>query len=359
MPIPSSGAFRIYPFSTQIVSGGFSQSSVGAPPPQATQAAVSAYLAAEVDDPATAVRLWQSFNSGGGIYVPELGVYEIQCLPKTVIVFDSAGTPTPISVIDPDFPLGVRFNQCLLFINGQLDWDGRDKKITNIKFKARNAVIDDITPTGSQINVVSDFFGPNIFQHWGTNQVLGITSGVQATVGAGTPGGTAPNLRMDLFYIQGIYSTGWTGLDVNSINANPGDTITITATNNLDAFGSFKAYWKTNRNATDYYGGVELPIISQSTTTVVLYLPPNKGLPYGGRRIAIFGIVGSGSTFIGPGSSEVLLVQVNATPLLTDGSGIYNLEVGKRNDTYYDRSVSPVITTDLKIPNPYARTGYF
>jgi hypothetical protein len=44
--------------------------------------------------------------------------------------------------------------------------------------------------------------------------------------------------------------------------------------------------------------------------------------------------------------------------LAADPSGIYTLVPGKTNDTLYDRDVTPVGTIDVKIPDPFLKTGF-
>lgn len=44
--------------------------------------------------------------------------------------------------------------------------------------------------------------------------------------------------------------------------------------------------------------------------------------------------------------------------LSADPSGIYTLVPGKTNDTLYDRDETPVVTVDVKIPDPFIRTGF-
>lgn len=39
-------------------------------------------------------------------------------------------------------------------------------------------------------------------------------------------------------------------------------------------------------------------------------------------------------------------------------SGLYKVTANATADTLYDRTVSPVATTALEIPNPYAKTAF-
>lgn len=352
MAIPATGLFRVYFQTAAIFSGNYAVTG-GAPPPITTADVIAAYYAAEASVPANAPRLWNGENTGPG-FAPFVGVYEIQSLPKTRVVFDQLGTPTPINFTDAAFPVGVRFNQISIWITGLLDFKGFLRRISLFQFLNRGAVVYSIVP-GADAAFLQSPQIVGVFNFWGPNQLFGAVTNWQATVVADADVGIAPaNLRTDEFYIQGVYNTAWINLSLGTPNANPGDQITIDdSMGNMNIFTKFKAYWKPNRTSTDFSGGVTVPIITQSPTSVTLRLPTNKGLPYGGRRIAIYGVPSAQSLITG----EIPLAQINATPLLTDGSGIYNLTPDKTNDTYYDRSASPIVTVNRKIPDPFIRTG--
>ena len=364
MPIPSSGQFKIFPSTfLNIVNGTYSQSSAGAPPAQSTQAQIATYLDSEVNDPATAPRMWEQFDSGGGIYVPIAGTYELQMFPKTRITFDTLGTPDVINFTDADFPLGVRFYALHLFLFGQLNWDGRNKRVTSFIYKYKNTVEYTLVPSVNLTNIDSgEFTGYNPIvnpgPYYAPNQIFGGVTGIQSIVAAGSAGGSVPNLTIYQHFLYGTYQSNWMTLTATA-NANPGDIITINdALSKLNTFEKFKVYWKANSDSTEYSGGVELPIQSQAAGSVQLFLPPNMGLPYGQRKMYVVGVADEAQNYFG----EFGLAYINNTvidPTLVNGSGIYTLDPSKRNDTYYDRSVSPVITTDIKIPDPYIKTGFF
>lgn len=46
------------------------------------------------------------------------------------------------------------------------------------------------------------------------------------------------------------------------------------------------------------------------------------------------------------------------TIFFTNGTGIYRFVPGKTNDTLYDQDYDPVTTVDVKIPNPFFKTGF-
>ena len=372
MPIPSQGFFQMYARSVgQIVSGNFARTSVGAPPPIATQDDLSAYYLAGVDDPATAPRLHQSveFPGGSGFYNPAAGTYELQIFPKTTIVFDSSGTPTPLSILDADFPLGFAASQMRVWINGNLVTGGRNKYLNNYKFKARGSTVLDVNPPN---NINGDFttssneFGPTALSnaHWGTNQVFGSTMGFSATV-ADVVDATAltPNFRSDLVYIQGVYNLLVFNITSTSQNVGPGGEVIITGTN-LTLLDELSIDWYDAAATSSEWldpmipnivGGIVVPrnLIFTWTATQIVFRIPFSQIPYGGKRLMVMGRQTSGVSFTG----RTLLQNLNVQ--LVEGSGLYKLVDNKRNDTYYDRSVSPVVTIDLKIPDPFVKTGFF
>ncbi len=352
MPIPSSGIFRVYPSSAQVVNGTYSPGNIGAPGTAMTDAAITSYYAAGISDPANAPAVRRSeFDAVSGKWVPPAGVNEIQAFPAHTVIFDQTGTPTPIDFISASFPMGVVFSSIIVKVQGTFQSWQNNRQATLVTLKGRNSTIFSVVPSGVSVSsyesIATAISG---VQQWGPTKLFGVTSGHQVTFANVAGGGGEVNgfvWRTDLFYIQGIYSTVSYSFTLNTPNANPGDNINITdSTASFGDFEKFKAYWKADINSTEYSGGIELPIVSLTASDLTLYLITNKGLPYGQRRIYIVGVL--------PGDrGEVGIAQVNnqlIDPTLVNGSGIYTLTPGKRNDTYYDRSVSPVITTDIKIP---------
>lgn len=353
--------FAVIPGSVGIISGNYAISST--PTVITTREAIEAYLATGVNVPANAPVLWQG-DAGPS---PFNGVYELQFLPsRTRIILDPFGVATLIDPMDPNFPKGMIVSQFNYWVDGPMDIQGSNKTLTILNWLFRNQIvsttIQGTNPTAwpSYPNLVPpastiDFFGPNAIQpQWALSKLLGSPMAIQATIAAGGGGGVpGPNLQFGRWLLYGVYNVLRYSFALNTPNANPGDVITITdANNHLNDFTSFKAYWKSNPNATEFSGGVDLPIITSSPGVVTLMLPLNKGLPYGGRRLRIVGIMDSGN-------GEVDIADVNVVALLTDGSGIYNLTPGKREDTYYDRSVTPSVTVDMKMPKPFIKTGFF
>lgn len=371
MPIPTSAQFRIYPsLFVSILSGEFDTVSGSLPvvqAPLATRETIAAYYESEVNNPATSPKVRRvELNSFASHYTPAVGIYETQAFLKRTVIFDSTGTPTPIDFIDSDFPLGCRFNQLQVVLSGPggaSAWQD-NRKCLDFKLKARLfPVLETSYPTvpggTSSASAIVPFS-----QHWGADQVFGTTIGHYFNV-IDDPGGPGQTLYIPInqFYLQGVYNFGWISLTVDPETANPGDTIVITdALSNFELFTDFKVCWKPNPDSEDLVCAmVPRGYWTKTNSQITLKLPLDNGLPFGNRIMRVFGIITSGSWPIPDGSpnNEIELARINSTPILTNGSGIYNLTTGKRNDTYYDRSTSPVSLIDLKIPTPLARTGFF
>lgn len=359
MPIPSQALFRMYGRSVQqIVSGNFSQSDIGAPPPIATISELQAYYAAGIDNPAIAPRLHQSVNFGGN-YVPAAGDYELRFTPNSEMMFDPTGTPVTYSILDGGFPKGMVANQFRVWVNGNILTGGRNKYLDNYKFKGDNNVVYDVNPPN---NLSGDFlqtsneFGPSAFSNlwWGVHQVFDTTMGISAHVSTVVDAsGFTPNLRIDEIYIEGIYTLLVLSVTSDVQNAGPLGEVVINGLN-LDFFDEFSVNWY-DEGVTDPLGFNTIPIPPNNIVThtnVLLTIRIPEGVPLN-VQLQIMAVQTSGVNFTG----SVLLTQINTQ--LVDGSGIYKLVPGKTNDTYYDRSVAPVGTLDLKIPDPFIRTGFF
>lgn len=64
-------------------------------------------------------------------------------------------------------------------------------------------------------------------------------------------------------------------------------------------------------------------------------------------------LVGDGTQFSGTVPLRSIL-----TIFFTDGTGIYTLVPGKTDDTLYVQDYTPVTTVDVKIPDPFIKTGF-
>jgi len=172
-------------------------------------------------------------------------------------------------------------------------------------------------------------------------------------------------ININYWSLRANYSLWSTTLGVSNPDGAPGSEVVITdgAPGVLDKITDLKIEW-LNDNVLDQFGNPTISellipranIISQSKTAIRFLIPSYdyvyyRVLPYGGKRIRILALAPTEFT------GWVSLALLNA--ILVDSSGVYTIVPDKRNDTYYDRSVTPSTTIDLKIPDPYLRTGYF
>jgi hypothetical protein len=92
-------------------------------------------------------------------------------------------------------------------------------------------------------------------------------------------------------------------------------------------------------------------ILAHTNILLTIRIPYHL-IPYAGTQLMIMGSQIIPTSFFGSAILGIVNIQ------LVDGSGLYTLVPGKRNDTYYDRSTTPSTTIDLKIPDPFGKTGY-
>lgn len=145
----------------------------------------------------------------------------------------------------------------------------------------------------------------------------------------------------------GDYTLWSTQLALNTENASVGDTITITDGNG--GLGSITAI-KLGPNATS------ATIISQSANSLSFIVPSGIGI------FGVVGIVGTltdESVYLGAFNLSGLVFSGAARILLLqDVSGIYSIVPNKRSDTFYDRTTSPVSEVEVKIQDPFWKTGF-
>lgn len=364
MAIPSTGLFRIYPANAQIVSGNFALSS--APKVVTTDVAIGNYLRSQISNPAISPCALdaQEVPAASGVFVPLPATYELLCSPDTTaIVFDTTGVNETIAFLSRDFPTGCTMNQMRVWIKGSIvSGPSRNIFTSNVKLKFFGSTVKDYTPVPAA--TVGFLFSDQIITfltNWSPIQTFkpfGISFTISGTLSALL---SHPQVRIDQFYVEGVYNTGNFEFTLDTPNAGPGDVVQITdAQGRLDTFQDFYVYWDTlegeediNSEIPGFTGGIIIPWFITRTDNVIRFvLPPNQGLPYGGRRLMIAGAT-DGIVFVG----QIPIANINV--LLADGSGVYQLTKDKRNDTYYDRSTTPTSEIDLKIPDPRFRTGYF
>jgi len=375
-PPSGSGFFRLYPLSTivSILSGTWSVTEIGAPPPVTTAVAIGTYLNAGVDDPTNAVRPNRGVLNAvaPASWIPFAATYELQFFPDTTRIVFNPSDPDEqeVDFLSADFPIGTVFNQLIIWWNGSYtSGPGRDIILTSFALKYGGSTIENVTILPNVTFNGDEVTGTTAIipfsQRWGPVQTFkpfGLSFVISGVISGLTP---IVDLRTDLFFLQGVYNTEFFDLDQVTATAGPGGQVTIDSPGgSLDSFDSFKVAWYDEEAPEDtwidsnipFYVEIPIPndLIFVHTATQLVLKIPYLGVPFGGTRLQIIGVP-TGLTI-----GDIIIAQLNI--LLVDGSGIYTIVPGKTNDTYYDRTEpvpSPVPTIDLKIPDPFAKTGFF
>lgn len=185
------------------------------------------------------------------------------------------------------------------------------------------------------------------------------TSSFGATInihyGPGIPG--TASLEILFLSITGTYTTQSFSYTLNTPDILPGEGDTITVTSpaaaspddpdplQLDHISAINVIL-----ADGTIVPVDITLVQPFWTPTYLYflLPDILTSP-----VFTVEFVGDGTQFSGSITIGQLL-----TIFFTDGTGIYKLVVNKRNDTLYIQDLDPVQTVDVKIPTPFAKTGF-
>lgn len=386
MAIPTNGYIKIWSDTTSILSGAWAFANDAAPQPSRTAAQLETYFDARV--PSLVTGACASRNSetpaASGNYGPAVNTFELGFSPSS-INFDFYSTPPPggavvgtTSLYKADFPMGFAFVGLQVVIVFQISFgDYRLRNITNLEYMYKNSNFYDYTfPTPPSIvtgNVASPTSGASriipAFTTWGFTQgFANFGLRVPVTLGAAGVASDCRAIISDCFllgeYTTLTYAFHPDGMTTGQSNVLPGEISDLVATNdNFDDFDQdeFQIFWDVQDGEEEsdefpgFAGGVLIPrnlILTFTSSRFKFIMPTGLGIPYGGRRLMLVG-KGLGAFFVG----KVPLQQYNIT--LVDGSGLYTLVEDKRNDTYYDRSTTPVTTVDLKIPTPFVKTGFF
>lgn len=381
MAYPNSGFIKIFPDTVTITSGQFSLNSDAVPQAARPVADLQAFYDLRTAVLANAPCMTRDTEkpAASANYVPAGGTYRLNfstsyrgiefydgSYPSAVVAthdFSSAFFPTPMAITSP-----------ALWWNGQAYFGpSRDRNVTKIDFYYDDNIINTYTPpsagllTGAQ-NSGSTSIISNPFVVWSTLNLMTKSFGFSMPCDIITSVLlNTPRAAISECFILAVYNTGTIQWATTTPNALPGEIVEVSSPSsqlgifNLD---EFKIYWDTRADFGEvdvnplfpgFTGGIRIPrnyVLEFTTNLFRFILPPGYGIPYGGRRLMLTGTSTSVS-FVG----EFPLQNFNVE--LVDGSGLYVLTDDKHNDTYYDRSVSPVVTTDLKIPDPSVKTGYF
>lgn len=355
MSAPASGYIKIFPTDTIINSGDFALNSDASPQPDRPASDLDTYYNARVTNLAVA----PCFRRNPVNVV--LTDYELQFDPSSIgFEFYSPTYPGPIvdtiNFLNGNFPVGMVIIQPRLWWTGQIVGAAGG---TNLDFKYFGSTIHSQSVSGGAIGSfatgINDILAPSI--RWSLLQVMKyfgfhVNYNVASAIGCIT----------SEFFLLCQYNTLTWSFTNSTPNVLPGGIVDLTEINaKLGDFdiNNFKIYWDTLEDETDvnpnfpgWTGGILIPryLILEFTSTHFRFIMPSN-IPYGGRRLMLTG-TGVGTQFVG----EFPIQNFNIT--LVDGSGLYTLVEDQHHDTYYDRSVSPVVTTDLKIPDPFAKTGF-
>lgn len=364
MPIPTSGNFRILVGLVASKNGDYQAGTVGATCgnvlPVMSDAAIAAYLNANGGGLGAVNSRWtdEIFCDPVcfGIF-PIAGLHKINFWPATdEFIFNPGGSEEIVDILTAEMPNGFLCTALQLFWRGTARKTSSGVDIIDFKLSYDNTVVhSDATPNlnNSSITTSSTAIIPAGL-HRGLVSALGLLSfeatHVEATVvptSCGDFDTSQSQFQINQFYFQGDYILWSSNIAINPSTVFPDDIVTITADGDLDQITDLVARYRDD----DGILSAEIPLtmISQSATQIVFAIPQSA---FGGAKILISG-TGNGVEF----SGQTNLGSLNAG--LVDGSGLYTLVPGKRDDTYYDRSVNPPTTVDVAIPTPRAKTGYF
>lgn len=378
MSYPNSGFIKIYPDNVSIVSGRFSFNSDVPPQPDRPVEDLDAYYDARVTNLAIAPCLTRDLEYPplSSKYVPVVDNYELSFSPSSIgFEFYNGSYPSaPVATVDflsADLPMGMAISQLVLMMSIEaFIGPNRDRSIDSIKFNYFGSNFYTVTPSigiFSQTNLSSPTSGvgaiiPSLSNHWSIIQAMksfGLTIPVNSIASAATG---IPRAVISECFLLGVYNTLQFVFTSSTPNALPGEIADLQSSSGsltLLDIDEFKIYWDTLEGETDvnplfpgWTGGIRIPryLILIFTATLFKFIIP-KGIPYGGRRLMLTG-TGTGTTFFG----EFPLQNYNVQ--LVNGSGLYTLVDNQHHDTYYDRSVTPPVTIDLKIPDPFAKTAF-
>jgi hypothetical protein len=185
--------------------------------------------------------------------------------------------------------------------------------------------------------------------------------GIRSVALAGTAFSLAQNARVEGTY--DLLAFQWTLDTVTPVN--PGDTISLSSPSGtpIPPALNFTELSEVSVNYIDRDGNLQFIIITLvfpngttqygitwSENAYSFILPPLPGLD-ASQPVAIMG-VGDGTQF----SGSVMLGVLDI--LIENGSGIYRIIADKTNDTLYVNSAVDDTTADVRIPDPFAKTGF-
>lgn len=381
LPVPPTGNIVLLPrlvinpfFNTNFWQLGNAIGSHGIPPTQATDDQIitflEQYLAPPVNQlgparteevfcaPATFFRYAYYATSS-----PNPSSYELGFLPNLRrCLFNSTDF---VDYMSADFPAGLQVSNVAINFSNTVIQTGNLSLVT---FKTLYSGLQVGFQTYPGAYVVTDpitIFGLNygFSKMWNEIgfQLTAAKNDLQASACGNIPY-VGSTFNMSWFNIIASYSLLSATIGLDTPEGAPGSEISISDPNGgLDIYEEIKLYWIDDTTGELIEEPLIIPpgaFISRTQFNIRFIFPSYvlnrtntyRILPWGGKRVRV---VGSGTQF----SGEIPLALLNA--VLVDGSGIYRLVPGKRNDTYYDRTDPlDVQEIDLKLPDPVLRTGF-
>lgn len=378
--IPTSGTFRVHPVSTglSLKQGEFQ---IGIPAGNCAVdivlAATDAVIAAGLSTISNAdrVRVWQGFPlycspTCFGLYAPARD-YEIEISTDDhAVIFNPGGSQIIADFWTAQFPMGFLATALQVVWKGTADKGGITQDITNFNIRYnRDNVYSDAAPDINDTVIASGatiILPNNVYTGAVTSifSLLGINFTMSDLSIAATSCGDLPYCNAafytDYLYLQGNYILWSVSLTKTPDVGGPGTIVTITdGTNKLLDVTEILIYTDISDDIDEPSEPIRFSIhspyvLSWTAGELIFQVPMDLNIPV--ATLLSLALVVDGTTFSGEIPMGIL------SPILTDGSGIYTLSSGKRNDTYYDRSELPVgdvTEVDIRIPTPYIKTGFF
>lgn len=372
MPIPSSGDFRILVGYVAAITGEFQQGANAGNFPANILPAMSnvdmvAYLNANIGTAVTALKVRRSDDTFCGPPTedpavsslhPVAGTLEISFWPATdEFIFNPGGGQEIVDILTSEFPLGFLATALQIVWFGTAEDDPFYGGIPQLRMKyngqairtINNPALNNVTTTTTPTAIIP------LDAYQGLVSVLGnfglavdmIDSAV-ASNGCGVFNVVSCDVIIRQFYVQGDYILWSSGLGFSPTEVARRDltsqVFTLTDSENklMQISNLFVTYVDEEIQA-----NIPITIISQTAGIITFTLP--DGIPAVTRLI----IVADGTEF--DGTTNVGVINV----IRVDGSGLYKLVDGQTHDKVYNRDGDPVVIDDVKIPDPFGRTGFF
>lgn len=271
------------------------------------------------------------------------GTYELECSNFAGTGVELDGVPTNINNLPVGFHItSLRVQAAFSIINTT---NGADF-ITMMQILYDLGVVFDnpnLADGSHVINANIDLLGVSYLTLYGAHWEFRFTfiDNIFPNFGCGPQPACFASVGLSRLFIDGQFElVSWTfPLDPGPYSV--GENVDITAADNLDDLSEIYLT----------FDGTEVIVntfVVQTATLLTFTLPIGLGNFTGTVNVSGKGNGVQFSGFVMLGTLEILLANA---------SGIYTLVKNKTNDTIYDRS-TPGATIDVKIPNPFIKTGF-